>query len=239
MAAPQEDRIVTDTERPHRAIRSYTLRQGRLTPAQQRAMDDLFPRFGIPGGETPLDFDTIFGRSAPRILEIGFGNGDSLAAIAQAHPDNDYLGIEVNTPGVGHLLLKIEELGLSNLRVMRDDAVEVLTHRIADASLDGVYLFFADPWPKKRHHKRRIVQEEFAQLLRRKLKPGGRFHMATDWENYAQHMLEVMNAAAGFRNTSSTGDYVPRPDYRPLTKFEQRGQRLGHGVWDLIFERIA
>lgn len=229
---------VTETARPHRAIRSYTLRQGRLTPAQQRAMDELFPRFGVPSGETPLDFDTIFGRTAPRILEIGFGNGDSLAAIAHAHPGNDYLGIEVHTPGVGHLLLKIEELALTNLRVMRDDAVEVLTHRIADASLDAVYLFFADPWPKKRHHKRRIVQEEFAQLLRSKLKPGGHFHMATDWENYAQHMLEVMNVAAGFRNTSPSGDYVPRPDYRPLTKFEQRGQRLGHGVWDLIFERI-
>ncbi len=237
MATPQEDRIVTDTERPHRAIRSYTLRQGRLTPAQQRAMDDLYPRFGLASGDTALDLDAVFGRHAAHILEIGFGNGDSLAAIAQAHPDNDYLGIEVHTPGVGHLLLKIEELGLANLRVMRDDAVEVLTRRIADASLEAVYLFFADPWPKKRHHKRRIVQEEFAQLLRRKLKPGGRFHMATDWENYAQHMLEVMNAAAGFRNTSSTGDYVPRPDYRPLTKFEQRGQRLGHGVWDLIFER--
>lgn len=229
---------MTETARPHRAIRSYTLRQGRLTPAQQRAMDELFPRFGVPSGETPLDFDTIFGRTAPRILEIGFGNGDSLAAIAHAHPGNDYLGIEVHTPGVGHLLLKIEELALTNLRVMRDDAVEVLTHRIADASLDAVYLFFADPWPKKRHHKRRIVQEEFAQLLRSKLKPGGHFHMATDWENYAQHMLEVMNVAAGFRNTSPSGDYVPRPDYRPLTKFEQRGQRLGHGVWDLIFERI-
>lgn len=229
---------MTESARPHRAIRSYTLRQGRLTPAQQRAMDKLFPRFGIPSAETPLDFDALFGRTAPRILEIGFGNGDSLAAIAHAHPGNDYLGIEVHTPGVGHLLLKIEELALTNLRVMRDDAVEVLTHRIADASLDAVYLFFADPWPKKRHHKRRIVQEEFAQLLRRKLKPGGHFHMATDWENYAQHMLEVMNVAAGFRNTSPSGDYVPRPDYRPLTKFEQRGQRLGHGVWDLIFERI-
>ncbi len=229
---------MTETEHPHRAIRSYTLRQGRLTPAQQRAMDELFPRYGVPGGETPLDFDAIFGRSAPRILEIGFGNGNSLAAIAQAHPGNDYLGIEVHTPGVGHLLLRIEELALTNLRVMRDDAVEVLTRRIADASLDAVYLFFADPWPKKRHHKRRIVQEEFAQLLRRKLKIGGRFHMATDWEDYARHMLEVMNVAEGFRNTSPGGDYVPRPDYRPLTKFEQRGQRLGHGVWDLIFERI-
>ncbi|WP_232023933.1 tRNA (guanosine(46)-N7)-methyltransferase TrmB [Sulfurivermis fontis] len=229
---------MTEAERPHRAIRSYTLRQGRLTPAQQRAMDELFPRFGVPCGETPLDFATIFGRSAPRVLEIGFGNGDSLAAIAQAHPDIDYLGIEVHTPGVGHLLLRIEELALTNLRVMRDDAVEVLTRRIADASLDAVYLFFADPWPKKRHHKRRIVQEEFVQLLRRKLKIGGHFHMATDWEDYARHMLEVMNVAAGFRNTSPSGDYVPRPDYRPLTKFEQRGQRLGHGVWDLIFERI-
>ncbi|MEW6648511.1 MAG: tRNA (guanosine(46)-N7)-methyltransferase TrmB [Pseudomonadota bacterium] len=238
MCAPPEETAVTETERPHRAIRSYTLRQGRLTPAQQRAMDELFPRFGVPGGETPLDLATIFGRSAPRVLEIGFGNGDSLAAIAQAHPDNDYLGIEVHTPGVGHLLLRIEELALTNLRVMRDDAVEVLTRRIADASLDAVYLFFADPWPKKRHHKRRIVQEEFAQLLRRKLKIGGHFHMATDWEDYARHMLEVMNVAAGFRNTSPSGDYVPRPDYRPLTKFEQRGQRLGHGVWDLIFERI-
>lgn len=239
MAAPQEDRIVTDTERPHRSIRSYTLRQGRLTPAQQRAMDDLFPRFGLPSTDAPLDFDAVFGRHAPRILEIGFGNGDSLAAIALAHPDNDYLGIEVHTPGVGHLLLKMEELALTNLRVMRDDAVEVLTRRIADASLDAVYLFFADPWPKKRHHKRRIVQDEFSQLLRRKLRIGGRFHMATDWENYAQHMLEVMSAADGFRNTSPEGDYVPRPDYRPLTKFEQRGQRLGHGVWDLIFERVT
>lgn len=229
---------MTEIERPQRAIRSYTLRQGRLTPAQQRAMDQLFPRYGVPSGDTPLDFDAIFGRRTPRILEIGFGNGDSLAAIAQAHPGNDYLGIEVHTPGVGHLLLKIEELALTNLRVMRDDAVEVLTRRITDDALDAVYLFFADPWPKKRHHKRRIVQGEFAQLLRRKLKIGGHFHMATDWENYAQHMLEVMHAAAGFRNTSPSGDYVPRPDYRPLTKFEQRGQRLGHGVWDLIFERI-
>lgn len=229
---------MTDADRARRSIRSYTLRQGRLTPAQQRAMDELFPRFGIPGGNSPLDLDALFGRQAPRILEIGFGNGDSLAAIAQAHPANDYLGIEVHTPGVGHLLLKIEELGLTNLRVMRDDAVEVLTRRIPEAALDAVYLFFADPWPKKRHHKRRIVQAEFAQLLRSRLKLGGHFHMATDWEDYAHHMLDVMNAAEGFRNTSSSGNYVPRPDYRPLTKFEQRGQRLGHGVWDLIFERV-
>jgi len=230
---------VTEPPRPTRTIRSFIRRQGRLTGAQQRALEVLFPQFGIAVGDTLIDFDTLFGRAAPRILEIGFGNGDSLAAIAHAHPENDYLGIEVHTPGVGHLLLKIEELGLTNLRVICDDAVEVLRQRIPAASLDALYLFFADPWPKKRHHKRRIVQPEFVQLLRSRLKPGGRFHMATDWENYAEHMLAVMGAAEGFRNTSPSGDYVPRPDYRPLTKFEQRGQRLGHGVWDLIFERVS
>lgn len=230
---------MTDEQRPHRTIRSFIRRQGRLTPAQQRALDILFPQFGIESGSGLLDFSALYGRTAPRILEIGFGNGDSLAAIAQAHPENDYLGIEVHTPGVGHLLLKIEELALNNVRVMCDDAVEVLTQRIPPDSLDAIYLFFADPWPKKRHHKRRIVQTEFVQLLRRRLKVGGIFHMATDWENYAQHMLEVMRAAEGFRNTAASGEYVPRPDYRPLTKFEQRGQRLGHGVWDLIFERIS
>ncbi len=230
---------MTETERPHRTIRSFIRRQGRLTVAQQRALDELFPRFGVPSGDAPLDFDALFGRRAPRILEIGFGNGDSLAAIAHAHPQNDYLGIEVHTPGVGHLLLKIEELELSNVRVMRDDAVEVLTRRIPAESLDGVYLFFADPWPKKRHHKRRIVQSDFVQLLRSRLKVGGIFHMATDWQNYAEHMLEVMSSAEGFQNTSPGGDYVPRPEYRPLTKFEQRGQRLGHGVWDLLFKRVG
>ncbi len=230
---------MTEPPRPTRTIRSFIRRQGRLTGAQQRALEVLFPQFGIAVGDTLIDFDTLFGRAAPRILEIGFGNGDSLAAIAHAHPENDYLGIEVHTPGVGHLLLKIEELGLTNLRVICDDAVEVLRQRIPAASLDALYLFFADPWPKKRHHKRRIVQPEFVQLLRSRLKPGGRFHMATDWENYAEHMLAVMGAAEGFRNTSPSGDYVPRPDYRPLTKFEQRGQRLGHGVWDLIFERVS
>lgn len=229
---------MTEPPRPTRTIRSFIRRQGRLTGAQQRALELLFPQFGIAVGDTPLDFGTLFGRAAPRILEIGFGNGDSLAAIAHDHPDNDYLGIEVHRPGVGHLLLKIEELGLTNVRVICDDAVEVLRQRIPAGSLDALYLFFADPWPKKRHHKRRIVQPEFVQLLRSRLKPGGRFHMATDWENYAEHMLTVMSAAEGFRNTSQNGDYVPRPDYRPLTKFEQRGQRLGHGVWDLIFERV-
>jgi tRNA (guanine-N7-)-methyltransferase len=222
-----------------RRIRSFVRREGRLTPGQQRAMDELFPRFGIAAGEGLLDLDAIFGRRAPRILEIGFGNGESLAEIAHNHPENDYLGIEVHRPGVGHLLMKIEELGLTNLRVMSDDAVEILEQQIPDIALDALYLFFPDPWHKKKHHKRRQVQPAWAELVRRKLKVGGRLHMATDWENYAEQMRDVLNAAAGFRNTSPGNDYVTKPDYRPETKFERRGLRLGHGVWDLLFEKIG
>ncbi len=222
-----------------RRIRSFVRREGRLTPGQQRAMDELFPRFGIEAGETPLDFTAIFGRNAPRILEIGFGNGESLAEIAKNHPEQDYIGIEVHRPGVGHLLMKVEEYGLTNLRVMCADAVEVLEKQIPDQTLAALYLFFPDPWHKKRHHKRRQVQPEWAQLVRQKLKIGGQLHMATDWQNYAEHMLEVLSAADGFRNTSPDGDYVTKPDYRPETKFERRGHRLGHGVWDLVFEKIA
>ena len=222
-----------------RRIRSFVRREGRLTAGQQRAMDVLFPRFGIPANDTRLDLDAIFGRRAPRILEIGFGNGESLASIAAQHPQNDYIGIEVHRPGVGHLLMRIEELGLTNLRVMCADAVEVLEQQIPEDALAGVYLFFPDPWHKKRHHKRRQVQPSWAQLVRRKLCIGGHLHMATDWQAYAEHMLSVLTTAEGFANTASSGDYVPRPAYRPLTKFEQRGQRLGHGVWDLIFERTS
>ena len=222
-----------------RRIRSFVRREGRLTPGQQRAMDELFPQFGIAEGAEQLDLDAIFGRHAPRILEIGFGNGESLAEIAKNHPDNDYIGIEVHRPGVGHLLIKIEELGLTNVRVICADAVEVLEKQIPDGALDALYLFFPDPWHKKRHHKRRQVQPEWAQLVRRKLKLGGLLHMATDWENYAEHMLEVLSAAEGFKNTSTSSAYVPKPDYRPETKFERRGQRLGHGVWDLVFEKIC
>ena len=222
-----------------RRIRSFVRREGRLTAGQQRAMDELFPRFGIEQADSLLDLDAVFGRAAPRILEIGFGNGESLAQIALAHPQNDYIGIEVHRPGVGHLLMQIEQAGLQNLRVMCADAVEVLARQIPDASLAAVYLFFPDPWHKTRHHKRRQVQPAWAQLLRRKLQIGGQLHMATDWQNYAEHMLAVMSAAEGFRNLSPTGDYLPRPAYRPETKFERRGQGLGHGVWDLIFERIA
>lgn len=222
-----------------RRIRSFVRREGRLTPGQQRAMDELFPNYGIEAGDTLLDFDTLFGRSAPRILEIGFGNGESLAEIAKNHPEYDYIGIEVHRPGVGHLLHLIEEQGLSNLRVMCEDAVEILEKQIPDNALDALYLFFPDPWHKKRHHKRRQVQPAWAQLVRRKLKIGGRLHMATDWQHYAEYMLEVLSAAEGFRNTSPSDDYVPKPEYRPETKFERRGQRLGHGVWDLVFEKIA
>jgi tRNA (guanine-N7-)-methyltransferase len=222
-----------------RRIRSFVRREGRLTPGQQRAMDDLFPRFGIETGEQPLDLDAVFGRTAPRILEIGFGNGESLAEIAKNHPQNDYIGIEVHRPGVGHLLIKIEELGLTNLRVICDDAVEVLEKQIPDESLDALYLFFPDPWHKKRHHKRRQVQAEWAQLVRRKLKNSGQLHLATDWQNYAEHMLEVMNAAEGFANLSDNNNYVVKPDYRPETKFERRGMRLGHGVWDIVFKKIS
>ena len=222
-----------------RRIRSFVKREGRLTTGQQRALDTLFPQYGIESSEQKLELDAVFGRKAPRILEIGFGNGTSLAEMAAKNPQQDYIGIEVHRPGVGNLLIQIEKQGLSNLRVINDDAVDVLNNMIADESLDAVYLFFADPWHKKRHHKRRIVQPAFAQLVRSKLKSGGLFHMATDWENYAEHMMEVMTAATGFTNTAGEGQYLPRPDYRPLTKFEQRGQRLGHGVWDLIFRKTG
>jgi len=221
-----------------RRIRSFVKREGRLTAGQQRALNDFFPQFGLALQDTPLDLADVFQRSAPTILEIGFGNGSSLSEMAANNPEQDYIGIEVHSPGVGNLLLQIEERGLNNLRVINDDAVDVLNQMIADNSLDAVYLFFADPWHKKRHHKRRIVQKEFVQLLRRKLKTAGVFHMATDWEHYAQHMMRVMNESVGFENTAGKDQYLPRPDYRPLTKFEQRGQRLGHGVWDLIFKKV-
>lgn len=221
-----------------RRIRSFVKREGRLTKGQERALNEMFPRYGLPFQNTPLDLDETFQRSAPRILEIGFGNGTSLSEMAAKNPDQDYIGIEVHRPGVGNLLLQVEKLELTNLRVINDDGVEVLQQMIADNSLDTVYLFFADPWHKKRHHKRRIVQKEFVQLLRKKLIVGGVFHMATDWENYAQHMMQVMNESEGFENTAGKDHYLPRPDYRPLTKFEQRGQRLGHGVWDLIFKKV-
>lgn len=226
-------------ERPIlRRIRSFVKREGRLTTGQERAIKELFPLYGLTLQDQLLNFDDVFQRTAPRIIEIGFGNGASLSEMAANHIEQDYLGIEVHRPGVGTLLTQIETLGLKNLRVMNADAVDVLNKMIANESLDAVYLFFADPWHKTKHHKRRIVQQEFVQLLRKKLKVGGVFHMATDWEDYAKHMMRVMTDAEGFNNTAGKDQYLPRPDYRPLTKFEQRGQRLGHGVWDLIFEKV-
>jgi tRNA (guanine-N7-)-methyltransferase len=230
---------MSEGDKMHRKIRSYVLREGRLTAGQERAFATLWPEFGIEyTAEQKLDLPTIFGNNNPVILEIGFGNGASLAQMAADTPDQNYLGIEVHSPGVGRLLLEIEERGLKNLRVMRHDAVEVLENSITAHSLDGACLFFPDPWHKKRHHKRRILQPSFVQLLARSIKPGGVFHAATDWEHYAEQMMEVLSAADElFTNRVGPNRYSPRPDYRPVTKFEQRGERLGHGVWDLIFLR--
>ena len=222
---------------PPRKIRSFVRREGRLTAGQQRALQDLWPRYGLET-QSLLDLDDIFGRSAPRTLEIGFGNGDALLAMAANQPETDFIGIEVHRPGVGRLLRELKQRALTNVRVIREDAVPVLEHSLPDDSLDRLLLFFPDPWHKKRHHKRRIVQPAFIELLARKIARGGILHMATDWEDYAQHMLDVMGQSTAFRNCAGTGHYTPRPDYRPVTKFEQRGQRLGHGVWDLVFERV-
>jgi len=221
----------------HRRIRSFVRREGRLTAGQARALDTLWPRYGLEFGEDEIDFAQLFGRSAPVILEIGFGNGASLADIAEQYPQNNYIGIEVHRPGVGSLLLMLEEREIGNVRVMCHDASEVISRQIPDASLDAVYLFFPDPWPKKKHHKRRIVQPTFAQQIRQKLKVGGQFHMATDWQDYAEQAMAVLSAAEGFNNEAGTGNYSPKPDYRPETKFERRGLKLGHGVWDLVFRR--
>ena len=224
---------------PHRTIRSFVRREGRITEGQQRALAELLPRYGVPPGDAPIDLTALFGRNAPVHVEIGFGNGDALAAMASAHPHNDYLGIEVHRPGVGALLRQLDAGSIANVRVISADAVQVLEQRIDDDALSAVCLFFPDPWPKKRHHKRRLVQPEFLALLRRKLKVGTRLHFATDWEDYAQHMLKVLSAAEGFENSAGAGQFAPSPTTRPPTKFERRGQRLGHGVWDLIFERCS
>ena len=218
-----------------RHIRSFVLRQGHLSAAQRRAVDTLLPQYGIPYVARLLDMDHAFGRSAPKILEIGFGMGDSTATIAAAHPETDYLALEVHTPGVGNLLKLIDAQQLNNIRIIQHDAVEVLRDMIPEASLDGVHIFFPDPWHKARHHKRRLIQTPFIEKLAKKLKPGGYIHAATDWQEYAAQILDVLNAEPQLENTAL--DYAPRPEYRPLTKFEQRGIRLGHGVWDIVFRR--
>jgi len=265
-------------------IRSFVLRAGRLTAGQQRALDDLGPQFLVPFQNQPFDWASAFahsssdsvGKPRPRIVEIGFGMGETTATIAQLRPEDDFLAIEVHLPGVGALLKRIGELSLTNLRLIRHDAVEVLEHMIGKDSLDGIHIYFADPWHKKRHHKRRLIQAQFVELLASRIKPGGYLHLATDWHNYAEQMLLVLNRQASLENTSTerahietftradvdcdsaadgqshskneftptaedlTGDhpgYAERPSYRPITKFENRGIRLGHGVWDLVYRK--
>jgi len=217
-----------------RPVRSFVLRQGRLTTGQETALKELFPIYGLEANDKIFDFTDIFKRTAPITLEIGFGNGESLATMAKNAPERDFIGIEVHRPGVGHILHLIEKYGLTNLRVIRDDAVEIIKNNIAENSLDCVQLFFPDPWHKKKHHKRRIVQTDFVSLLATRLQKGGIFHMATDWQEYAEHMAEVMEAHPDFTSISDS-PYSPKPDSRPETKFERRGLDRGHGVWDLLY----
>jgi tRNA (guanine-N7-)-methyltransferase len=219
-----------------RAIRSFVLRQGRVSNAQRRALDTLMPQYGIAYEAKELDLAAKFGRKARHVLEIGCGMGETTVAIALANPDTDYLGIEVHSPGVGSLLKLTAENELTNLRVIQHDAVEVLRDMIAPASLDGCHIFFPDPWPKLRHHKRRLLQPDFVALLASRMRAGAVLHVATDWENYAEYILEVLSASQDFRNLAET--YAPRPGQRPHTKFEERGLKLGHQVWDLMFERL-
>ena len=218
----------------HHRIRSFIRRQGRVTPGQQQALDTLWDNYCIDP-KVMCDFSRVFGRNAALILEIGFGNGESLADMAEANPDKDYIGVEVHRPGVGHLMLQLEKRKIGNVRIYCHDAIEIIEHNIAANSLTGIHLFFPDPWPKKRHHKRRIVRPEFLELISEKLKSGGYVHAATDWENYAESMLKTLRACNKLVNSSVDNTYSKRPDYRPVTKFENRGIRLGHGVWDLIF----
>ena len=223
----------------NRPIRSFVMRTGRMTTGQTRALEELWPRYGVEFSPEPLSLDALFGRTAPRTLEIGFGNGEHLAALATAHPERDYLGIEVHRPGVGHLLLLAATNNLTNVRASSHDAVEVLREQIPAGSLDEVLVLFPDPWHKKRHHKRRLIQPPFVELIASCLRAGGVLRLATDWEEYAMQMLEVLNAAKPlFANLSPTGDWMPRPEERAPTRFEKRGARLGHGVWDLAFSRL-
>ena len=217
-------------------IRSFVHRRAHITPSQQEALDQLMPLWAISYETRQLDFEQMFGRQAPTILEIGFGMGETTEKIALARPEDNFLGVEVFNAGVGAMLKRIDASGLTNVRVIQHDAVEVLHHMIPPGSLDGVHIYFSDPWPKKRHHKRRLIQPPLVKLLSSRMKPGAYIHLATDWENYAEQMLEVLSAEDTLENTVGEG-YAPRPDFRPLTKFEARGLRLGHGVWDLIFKR--
>jgi len=222
-----------------RRIRSFVLRAGRMTPAQERALVELWPSYGVELGDAPLDLEAIFGRRAPRCLEIGFGVGEVIGSLAENHPHIDYLGLEVHRPGVGRLLLRAAQMNLRNLRVIAHDAVEVLKDHIQDDSFDEILVFFPDPWHKKRHHKRRLIDPAFMESVAAKLCRGGVLRLATDWQAYAEQMLAVCNACPRLASLSADGTYVPRPDFRPPTRFERRGARLGHGVWDLAYAKLA
>lgn len=225
-------------EKPHlRTIRSFVMRAGRTTLGQERALEEVWPKFGLEVKNGKIDLAETFGREADTVLEIGFGMGESLISMAKASPELNFIGIEVHRPGVGRLLSRVDEEQLTNIRVYSEDALEVLEHCIADDSLFTLQLFFPDPWHKKKHHKRRIVQPAFAQMIRAKLRIDGCFHMATDWEPYAEHMMEVMEVAEGYANVAGAGEFSPQPEARPVTKFQRRGEKLGHGVWDLIYQR--
>jgi tRNA (guanine-N7-)-methyltransferase len=234
----QEDHAEDREEKiSRRGVKSFVLRAGRATAAQQRALEQLWPKYGITYSPAAVDLDSIFGRAALRMVEIGFGTGDALLAFAQQHPEIDCLGIEVHPPGVGRLLHNVELAGLSNVRVSMHDAVEVLREQVPVGSIDVIHIFFPDPWPKKRHHKRRLIQTPFANVLARALRADGVLRLATDWEPYATHMREVLDVHPAFVNSAGSLGYVDRNTERPLTRFEQRGQRLGHGVWDLEYRR--
>jgi tRNA (guanine-N7-)-methyltransferase len=220
----------------HPPIRSYVLRQGRFSAGQQRAYEELLPTLGVPYAPVPLDFRAVFGRAAPVVVEVGSGMGETTARIAREHPETDYLAIEVHAPGIGSLLKRLAEESIGNVRVIRHDAVEVLRDMVAPGSLAGLHVFFPDPWPKKRHHKRRLIQSEFVRLAAERLRPGGYIHVATDWQEYAEHVLQVLTLEKLLANTAE--NYAPRPATRPETKFERRGLNLGHGVWDIVFKRI-
>ena len=220
-----------------KSIRSYVVRAGRMTDGQRNAFDTSWPAYGLKLADGAIDTDAVFGRTGPKVLEIGFGMGDSLLQMAAAEPETDFIGIEVHPPGVGTLMNTAKAEGISNLRIYLADANDVLEECFASQSIDRLQLYFPDPWHKKKHNKRRIVQPQFVQLIRDKLEIGGVLHMATDWQHYAEQMLEVLEVAPGFKNTVGEQQYSPRPDYRPLTKFEKRGERLGHGVWDLLYQK--
>lgn len=221
----------------HRSIRSFVKREGKLTSGQHNAIHRLWQSHGVDMSDQTLDFTALYGRDAPTVAEIGFGNGLSLANMAETYPQINFFGIEVHTPGVGSLLVQVDKRALDNVRVSKADAVQVFEQQIPDASLDRVQIFFPDPWHKKRHHKRRLIQPPFVNMLVKKLKPAAQIHVATDWENYAEHILDVLSDNADLVNTSGEHAYAIKPDYRPSTKYEERGRRLGHGVWDIVFKR--